>query len=77
MTFPVIRIAEEDASDDQRIGFEIAFFSRVELPGDLELGHIRAVDERERRVVLAVDIAVVSGPVDVGLRMNLDGRGRD
>ena len=69
-------IAEEHATDYKGIGFQVAFFSRVELPGNLELGNIGAINERERRVVLAVDITVVSGPVDVRPRRSLDGRGR-
>jgi hypothetical protein len=60
------RVSVQDASDDERVGLETTFFAGVELPCNFELGNVGAIDLGKRRVVIAVDTAVVGGPIYIG-----------
>ncbi len=68
MTFVPWRVGVERAADDERVGLDAALFAGVEGPCLLEQVDVVAIDLREVGVVVAVEAAVVDGPVDLRLR---------
>ena len=53
---------EEGTACDERVGLDAAFFAGVECPGGAEAADVGAVNLAQRRVVVAILVAVVSGP---------------
>jgi hypothetical protein len=60
-------IGVEDPPNDQRICLDYAFFTGVVGPLHLELRHIVPVDLGQGRIVLALDLPSIDGPIDVRL----------
>ncbi len=61
------RASVENPPNDEGVGFNVALFSRIELPRHLQPSNVGAVDLRKPAVVIAVDPPVVNRPVDVAL----------
>src|SRR5205807_771402 len=57
------RVAVERSVDDEGIGLKASLLAGVVDPGLAELADVGAVDLAKGRVVVAVEIAVVGGPV--------------
>ena len=62
------RVGVERAADDERVGLDRALLAGVVGPCLLKQVHIVAIDLREPGVVIAVQAAVVDGPVRASLR---------
>jgi hypothetical protein len=61
--FGICGVGLKNAADDEWAGFETAFFSGVELPGEFELTHVGAIDLRKTGVVVGSGLAAVNGPI--------------
>ena len=66
--FGLRRVGVQRAADDERVGLDAAFLAGVIGPCLLELMDVVASDLGERGVVVAVEAAVVDGPVSLRLR---------
>jgi hypothetical protein len=56
-------ICEESAPDDDRIRFQTALFGGIKRPGLFKPVYVRSVDLRKLRVVIALNLSAIHGPV--------------